>query len=75
MSRRTVPSPGSRGVGLDSGSARLVGRIRFLAFWLAVLLPAAHLPMLIAGYQGLPTFAGLLAANVLCLVVGQEYSP
>ena len=46
-----------------------------LAFWSSVLLPFAYVPLLYGGFgEGQPElFVGLVALNVLCLVLGHEH--
>jgi len=46
------------------------------AFWLAVVLPFVHVPLLIAGVDAPGRFGayfGLLALNVVCLAVGHNH--
>ncbi|MEF8843125.1 MAG: hypothetical protein V5A62_16120 [Haloarculaceae archaeon] len=50
--------------------------VRALAFWLAVALPFAYLPMLASGFGSEPellTFLALIAANAVALLVGHDY--
>ncbi|MEF8791178.1 MAG: hypothetical protein V5A61_13725 [Haloarculaceae archaeon] len=50
--------------------------VRAVAFWLAVALPFAYLPMLAGGFGSeteLLTFGALLAANTVALLVGHDY--
>lgn len=50
--------------------------VRAAAFWLAVALPFAYLPMLAGGIgteTELLTFAGLVAANAVALLVGHDH--
>ena len=57
------------------GSAA-VGPARALAFWLAVVLPFAYLPLLVGGIgteADLLTFAGLVAANAIALLAGHDH--
>ena len=51
--------------------------VRSAAFWGAVLLPLASVAALAAGLAGQHPvlFLGLLVANVVCFVIGHEYSP
>lgn len=45
-------------------------------FWIGTLLPVAYLPVVLAGIDSaarLSVFVGLLAINVVALVVGHEY--
>jgi hypothetical protein len=50
--------------------------IRAAAFWLAIALPFAYLPMLAGGIGGEPellTFVALVAANAVALLVGHDH--
>jgi hypothetical protein len=50
--------------------------LRAAAFWLAVALPFAYLPLLadgIAGEAELVTLLGLMAANAVALLVGHDH--
>jgi hypothetical protein len=50
--------------------------VRALAFWLAVVLPFAYLSLLVGGIgtdSELFTFAGLVAANAVALLVGHDH--
>jgi hypothetical protein len=54
----------------------LVTLVRALAFWTAVALPVAYLPLLATGLDSLQVvvaFVTLVAVNVCALVVGQSY--
>ena len=55
----------------------LLAGLRRLAFWLAIVLPVAYLPLLSAGVDGRTGFilAALLAVNLCCLLLGHEYAP
>ncbi|ELZ86175.1 hypothetical protein C453_10168 [Haloferax elongans ATCC BAA-1513] len=46
-----------------------------IAFWSAIALPLAYLPLLAEGLGGgnLPLFAGLLALHVAALVLGRDH--
>lgn len=47
-------------------------------FWLGTLLPVAYLPVFLTGIDSISRLAllfGLVAVNVLALVVGHDYSP
>lgn len=73
MNRRPVPLPTSADPPLGS----LVSGLKRLAFWTAVVLPLAYLPLLsspIDTQQSLVLVA-LVAVNVVCLLVGHDYSP
>jgi hypothetical protein len=73
MNRRPVPLP-SR---VEPPLGSLVGGLKRLAFWAAVVLPLAYLPLLsspIDTQQSL-VLIGLVAVNVVCLLVGHDYSP
>ncbi|XVH31616.1 hypothetical protein ACNS7O_00090 [Haloferacaceae archaeon DSL9] len=52
---------------------RLVRPVRFVSFWLAILLPLCYLRLLSTGGDPL-TFLGLLGANALALVVGHNHN-
>jgi hypothetical protein len=46
------------------------------AFWLAIVLPFVHVPLLVAGIDApgrLGAYFGLLALNVACLAVGHHH--
>jgi hypothetical protein len=50
--------------------------VRAIAFWTAVLLPFAYVPLLATGLDSVTmalTFVALMAVNVCALVVGQPY--
>jgi len=50
--------------------------VRALGFWLAVALPFAYLPMLAGGIgteAEFVTFAALVAANAVALLVGHDH--
>jgi len=50
--------------------------VHAIAFWTAVLLPFAYVPLLATGLDSVPvalTFVVLIAVNVCALVVGQPY--
>lgn len=61
----------------------LVSGLQRLAFWVSVLLPLVYLPLLstpvvLSGSLGeheLLGVSGLIAVNVLCLLIGHEYTP
>jgi hypothetical protein len=50
--------------------------VRFVAFWVAALLPLTYLPMLatglVTGHR--VAFAGVLALNAVAFVVGHSYN-
>lgn len=50
--------------------------VRFVAFWLAVLLPLTYLPLLATGVLTghLVTLAGMLGLNAVAFVVGHSYN-
>lgn len=50
--------------------------VRALAFWSAIVLPIAILAVLSGGVGGqqVSLLSGLLALNVLCLLVGNEHA-
>lgn len=50
--------------------------VEALAFWAAIALPFAYLPLLYSGFEstsGVLLFAGLVVANVLALYVGHGH--
>lgn len=59
------------------GSFVLLGVVRALAFWGAILLPITYLPLLFGDLDGwqFPLFVSLLGTNVVCLALGQGYTP
>ncbi len=62
---------------------RLVAGVRRLAFWGSILLPLAYVPLLSGSGVLSGTLdsgevlavAGLVALNVLCLLIGHGYDP
>jgi hypothetical protein len=70
--REAIASPPA---GLSKPLAYLAAPIRFVAFWIAVALPFLYLPLVAGGLNGgEPTaFLGLLATNVVALVVGHGH--
>jgi len=57
---------------VGGGLRRLVEPV---AFWASVLLPLGYLALLYGGFGDgqFALFLGLLALNVICLVLGQEH--
>lgn len=58
-------------------SMNVAGTVSALSFWLGALLPFAYLPVLAAGLDSpsrLLTFLGLLALNVVALVIGHDHA-
>lgn len=53
----------------------VVAPLQFVGFWAAVALPFLYLPLLFGGLTGneLPVFVGLLAVNLIGLVLGRSY--
>lgn len=50
--------------------------VRATAFWAAVLLPIAYVPVVTGAAGGsADLFLALLALHVACMVVGHEHSP
>ncbi|ELY94345.1 hypothetical protein C482_18592 [Natrialba chahannaoensis JCM 10990] len=83
--RLNAPSPSQIADLLRRAAAGLRTGVRTLAFWIAVVLPAAYLPVLIgpsllsistptATHQSL-ALLGLLVLHGLCIVLGHEHSP
>jgi hypothetical protein len=70
---RDVPAD----VGSLSNALRrsVLAPVRFLAFWTAVLLPLAYLPLVYGGLQGgeSTVLLSLVVVNALALVVGHGY--
>jgi hypothetical protein len=73
MNRRPVPLPPR----VEPPLGSLVGGLKRLAFWGAVLLPLTYLPLLSSPMddQALVVLVALVAVNVVCLLVGHDYSP
>jgi hypothetical protein len=71
MNRRPVPS------GAEPPVGHLRRSLQRLAFWTAVVLPLAYLPLLSSPIDGqeLLVLLALVAVNVVCLLVGHDYSP
>jgi hypothetical protein len=79
MSGAHSQSPRLRRVGtttLATLSSLATATVRTFAFWLAVVLPLAYLPLLADGITGgeLVPFVALLAANVVALLLGHDYA-
>lgn len=55
----------------------LVAGLRALAFWVAVVLPLAYLPMLyeVGITPSATTLVGLVAIHVVAIVVGHGHTP
>ncbi|WP_302082145.1 hypothetical protein [Salinibaculum rarum] len=72
MSRRPVSLP--RRTELPARS--LVSGLRRVAFWAAVVLPLAYLPLLSSPVDDtqLLVFVALATLNVVCLFIGHDYS-
>ena len=53
-----------------------VAVLRAAAFWLAVVLPAAYLPIAaLPATRGDPLLPGLLVVHALCVALGYDHSP
>ncbi|RQH00519.1 hypothetical protein [Natrarchaeobius oligotrophus] len=55
---------------------RVDDSVTAVGFWIATVLPLAYFPVFLAGIDSvtsLSLFLGLLAINVLALIVGHEY--
>ena len=79
MSGAHSPSPRLPSVGthtLASLPSMVTTAVRATAFWLAVALPVAYLPLLAGGVAGneLVPFVALLATNLLALTLGHDYA-
>lgn len=61
--------------GIASLQASLVPPVQFLGFWMAVIAPFVLLGLIVAGgaAQSPLTMTGVLAANVVGLVLGNDY--
>lgn len=61
---------------LRAGVGRVLTPVRFVGFWLAVVLPLIYLPLLVGGLSATETtlFVVLLALNVLSLFAGHGYA-
>jgi hypothetical protein len=71
------PLPGGMLPSLVAGFRTVFVRpVTTAAFWMAVVLPFVHLPLLVTGLETTQTqtaFAALLALNVLAAVVGHHH--
>lgn len=70
MHRRLVPEL----TPADTAWRVAASGLRRAAFWAAVALPLAYLPLLTLD-GGVRAVAALVAVNVVCLFVGHDYSP
>lgn len=61
---------------LRAGVDRFLVPVRFVGFWLAVVLPLVYLPLLVGGLAAPETtvFVVLLALNILSLFAGHGYA-
>lgn len=62
---------------LERLAPTLAGPIRVTGFWLAVVLPIAHVPILATGLSSAPetaAFLVLLAGNLLALYLGHSHN-
>jgi len=78
MSRERPPTGTTRGRdrSLAAITDRLVGSVRAAAFWLAVVLPLAYLPVLATFEGGTADFllvGGLGALHVFALSLGHDH--
>lgn len=73
MNRRPVPLP----TPTEAPFGSLVSGLQRLAFWAAVVLPLTYLPLLSSPVDGESSLVlvALVAVNVVCLLVGHDYSP
>jgi hypothetical protein len=66
-----------RGTALQTTMSRLAGALksplRAVAFWTAVVLPFAYLPMLVGGLSNVTLFTTLVVANALTLLAGHNH--
>lgn len=70
-------SPGTVDAAVDAALQRAVDGVRAVAFWSAVTLPLAYVPVLRMGdVSGQPgPFLALLLLHVVSLLLGHEHSP
>ncbi|WP_338741997.1 hypothetical protein [Haloplanus salilacus] len=75
FARTAVESPPIRTV-LQRIVALAARPVRFVAFWLATLLPFVYLPLLATGVVATHRlgFAGLVGLNAVAFVVGHSYN-
>ncbi|NHN47306.1 hypothetical protein G9464_06805 [Halostella sp. JP-L12] len=69
----TEAGESDRRVGVDA----LAPPVRMVSFWMAVALPFLHVPLLFRGLTGPTetlTFLGLLALNLVALLVGHPHN-
>lgn len=60
---------------VEQGRTALTQSVRWLGFWLAIVLPAVYLPIFYIGigsYTG-PVFLGLLGIQLLAVFAGHNY--
>jgi len=64
-------------MGIDALRRWTLPAVRQAAFWLAVVLPIAYIPLLLDGLEGgrLEVFAVLATVNLLAIVVGADHTP
>ena len=64
-------------VGFDAQSLQAVVTtpVRFVGFWVAVLLPFVYVPLLFTELQGatMSAFLALITVHVVSLVLGKQY--
>lgn len=81
MSRSTARTAARTTADKDSLLAKCqeitTSSLQGVAFWAAVLMPAVYIAALYDGIGGqrMTLFLGLLVANVVCFVIGHDYSP
>jgi hypothetical protein len=76
MSTRTFPAPEGQSTAAQLYSIAPTSPVRAIAFWLAVLLPFLHVPLLAAGVGTpgrLPVYLALVGLNAAALVVGHGH--
>ena len=75
FARTVVESPPVRTV-LQQIVSLVVRPVRFVAFWVATLLPFVYLPLLATGVVAIHQlgFAGLVGLNAVAFVVGHSYN-
>jgi len=65
------------GIGLESACRGTVALLSVVGFWTAIVLPFTYVPVLYVDLApgGVPVVLGLVAVNVVALVVGHDHRP
>lgn len=75
---RSSSTTGANATSDLSVSDRLRGALRAVSFWVAIVLPFLHLPLLAVGPQTraeLVAFFVLLGINILAVTLGHQHRP